>query len=117
MHGAEYNAQMNTRFATDTRTDPVQAAWQRIRAHLENRRFRIQQEIVGYPSPIPACDAHFNHLLEERARISDEINRLSETAGKNAPPGEAMRLLDEFVRASRYLDDAAKREILPTQAV
>ena len=77
----------------------------------------MQLEIVSYPSPIPACDAHFNHLLEERARVSEEISRLDEAAGRNTPPGEAMRLIDEFVRASRYLDDAAKREILPTQAV
>ena len=108
---------MATRFATNTRTDPAQAAWQRVRKHLENRRRRIQQEIVSYPAPIPACDAHFNHLLEERAHVSEEISRLDEAAGRNVPPGEALRLVNEFVRASRYLDDAAKREVLPAQAV
>ena len=36
---------------------------------LEREPLRIQAEITSYPMPIPACDAYFNHLVEERSRV------------------------------------------------
>jgi alkanesulfonate monooxygenase SsuD/methylene tetrahydromethanopterin reductase-like flavin-dependent oxidoreductase (luciferase family) len=45
-------------------------------ALLEEERVRLNQEISAYPGPIPGCDAHFNHLLEKRARLTDEIARI-----------------------------------------
>ena len=50
------------------------------RAELENERRRIIDEIKAYPTPIPACDAQFNFLLEERARIEQELEGLEPTA-------------------------------------
>lgn len=99
---------MGNSHAIETRETPAKAAWERIRALLEAQRLRVQQEIVKYPSPIPACDAHFNHLLEERGRISEELARLDEMA---AAPGDAIKRLDAFLSASRYLDDKMKRDI------
>jgi hypothetical protein len=46
------------------------------RQRLEAERLRVQREITAYPGPIPACDAYFNHLLEQRGRICDELARL-----------------------------------------
>ena len=40
---------------------------------LEAERLRIQRLITDYPLPAPACDAYFNHLLEQRALICDEL--------------------------------------------
>lgn len=53
------------------------------RQQLEAERLRLQREITAYPAPIPACDAYFNSLLEQRARICDALARIDETA---APP-------------------------------
>lgn len=50
-----------------------------IRSHLENEKHRLDAEIKNYPTPIPACDAQFNYLLEERAKIAEEIRRLEQT--------------------------------------
>jgi hypothetical protein len=47
-----------------------------VRQRLEAERLRVQREITAYPGPIPACDAYFNHLLEQRARVCDELARL-----------------------------------------
>ena len=47
------------------------------RARLEERRRQLDDEIRGYPTPIPRCDAQFNHLYEERARIIAELEALS----------------------------------------
>ena len=49
---------------------------QRRRAELEQERLRIQAEISSYPMPIPACDACFNGLLEQRERICAELARV-----------------------------------------
>ena len=43
---------------------------------LEGERRRINDEIRNYPTPIAGCDAQFNFLLEEQARIVDELDRL-----------------------------------------
>lgn len=33
----------------------------------------LLEEISVYPSPISGCDARFNHLLSDRARVSNAI--------------------------------------------
>ena len=38
-------------------------------AALRESLARIDAEIRAYPTPIPRCDAQFNHLLEERERL------------------------------------------------
>jgi hypothetical protein len=52
-----------------------------IRDRLESERDRIYKEILNYPRPIPGCDQQFNHLLEERERISRELDRLDALSG------------------------------------
>jgi hypothetical protein len=47
------------------------------RALLE-RRQAIAEEIGRHPRPITACDVHFNRLLEERATLSEQIDRLDD---------------------------------------
>ena len=46
------------------------------RKELLERREAIAREIAAHPRPITGCDVHFNRLLEERALITEEINRL-----------------------------------------
>ena len=43
-----------------------------LRAALEH----LDAEIRAYPTPIPRCDAQFNHLMEERARIREALEAL-----------------------------------------
>ena len=53
---------------------PVMASEKR--KDLLQRREAIAREIAAHPRPITGCDVHFNRLLEERALITEEINRL-----------------------------------------
>ncbi len=87
----------------------AQTVWQTIRAQLESARQRIIGEISNYPAPRPACDADFNHLLEERARISDELNRLH--AAANSAPANFREQIEDFIAKSNYLDDAGRQKI------
>ena len=61
---------------TTRRTDAAESGRKPGRAQLLAELEEIQAEIRKYPPPIPACDAYFNHLLEERGRITDELARL-----------------------------------------
>ena len=53
----------------------VEARYAEIRKVLADRRQAIAEEIGRHPRPITACDVHFNRLLEERAAVSQELDR------------------------------------------
>ena len=44
---------------------------------LEEEKRRLDEEIRAYPTPIPRCDAQFNHLFERRAEVVRELERLA----------------------------------------
>ena len=48
-----------------------------VRSQLEAEKRRLDEEIRNYPTPIPRCDAQFNHLFEERERILRELAQLT----------------------------------------
>ena len=51
------------------------------RADLEARRQELDAEIRSYPTPIPRCDAQFNHLMEERDRIVRALQEILARGG------------------------------------
>ncbi len=60
------------------------SAWEAARARLQADKKRIDEEIRTYPRPIAACDVQFNYLLEERARMASELDRMLEDAQKHS---------------------------------
>ena len=53
----------------------IETRYAEIRKALLARRQAIAEEIGRHPRPITACDVHFNRLLEERAALSQELDR------------------------------------------
>ncbi len=98
---------VKTQHKSKVQTDSVQAVWRSIRTQLECAQQRVIGEISNYPAPRPNCDADFNHLLETRARISDDLNRLQAIAS-NTSSGQHVA---EFISTSAGLDDADRRKI------
>lgn len=49
---------------------------------LRKRIAELNAEIGAYPAPITGCDAQFNHLLEERARLNAELTRFEKPGGE-----------------------------------
>ena len=49
-------------------------------ALLEARRRAVCDELGGYATPVPACDADFNALLAERAELVAALARLAPIA-------------------------------------
>ena len=55
-------------------------------AALLARRQALAEEIARHPRPITGCDVHFNRLLEERAALSEEIDRLENPQAPRTKP-------------------------------
>ena len=89
------------------KTDAVRSAWTRIRVDLENQRDRINHEIGLYPAPIAGCDQQFNYLLEQRAGISAEYRRLNEAESQSLRAEDPFKVLDDFIRSSRIIEQDA----------
>jgi hypothetical protein len=82
--------------------------WNEIKLHFEDRRRALAAEIRDYPTPIPRCDAQFNHLYEQQARLARELDRIGAVAGKTR--GDTIELIERFIASAPYTDDAAERE-------
>lgn len=90
-------------------SDLDETAWDQVRDRLEARRRPIQDEIRRYPPPIPACDAHFNYLLDQRSLLSRELVRLEAARAAARESGADNSALETFVRTSPcLLEDEAE---------
>jgi hypothetical protein len=92
-------------------TAPTNSVWIRIQQHLEDEMRRVREEIRTYPAPIPACDAQYNFLLEEREALTSELYRLRELMTGEPSSQDDPISVDKFLNMTTHLDDAAKREI------
>jgi hypothetical protein len=81
-----------------------------IKLHLEDRRRALAAEIRSYPTPIPRCDAQFNHLYEQQSRLARELDRIGALAGKSLKREDCVELIERFIASAPYTDDAAERE-------
>jgi hypothetical protein len=70
---------------------------------LENLRHGIFEEIRNYPRPVAGCDQQFNYLIEQRAKMADELERLERIHEQVMAGADAQGLLDEFLRSSDFL--------------
>jgi hypothetical protein len=68
--------------------------WADLRRRLQLLAQQVGEEIHSYPAPITACDAQFNHLLELRRLLPQELARL-DAAARSADASA-----EEFIRSS-----------------
>ncbi len=101
----------------DTSTESsLQALAAEIGGFLERAHRAVDDEIRHYPTPIPRCDAQFNHLYEQRSRLARELDAARET------DGQAFAFVRAFVAAApfagsdeeRILRSRAARAIAPS---
>lgn len=71
-------------------TDSIERLSHELRHWLTGVRASLADEIRGYPTPIPRCDAQFNHLVEQRGRLSGLLTDL-EAALDRRDGGAALR--------------------------
>jgi len=94
-----------------------------VRDHLRRIQSSLNEEIRGYPTPIPRCDAQFNHLLEQRGRLQRALDRIeapadralasvaSVTSVASRTRAEHIALLEEFAASPVYAEAAAEEEL------
>ncbi len=100
------------RTKTTSRSSAAKLAslWKAIKLHLEDRRRSLAAEIRNYPTPIPRCDAQFNHLYEQQARLARELDRIGALAEKNLGREDYIELIGRFVASAPYTDDGGEGE-------
>ena len=74
-----------------------------LRNALEAKRTRILREIGAHPRPIHGCDVYFNELLEDRARLTQELTRLHGL--------DSAALIESFIAGSPDIDAETKRRL------
>lgn len=81
------------------------------RQQLEAERIRLNAEIGAYPSPIPACDAQFNHLLDKRTRLATALTLFDQLL----EGGHALRIdvkaFEELIAAIHQFDAGMAEKI------
>jgi hypothetical protein len=86
--------------------DRFAAMRDKMRALLEGERLRLQEEIRGYPTPIPRCDQQFNHLIAQREVIFSQLARLDAAP---ASVGDGDSWWNAFVDSSELEADLKRR--------
>lgn len=89
----------------------MESLWKTIREHLKKERQRVNEEIKNYPTPIPACDAQFNYLLEERTRVAEELDRLEAQSRDSLTRSDDIRFIGEFIASSNYINGEMEERI------
>jgi hypothetical protein len=99
--------------AVDRKEDlaTLRSLWKDVLDDLHRRKRSLAAEIRNYPTPIPRCDAQFNHLYEQQARLARELDRIGELARKSPERADAIELIERFVASAPYTDDAAERSL------
>jgi hypothetical protein len=85
----------------------IETVLEMVQAELEARRQSISRELCTIPSPVPACDVNFNRLLEERAGITDELQRLRRLAAAGSDASGVLA----FCSACALLSEPTKEEV------
>jgi hypothetical protein len=89
----------------------LKSLWKEIRDDLHRSKQVVGEEIRSYPTPIPRCDAQFNHLYEQQARLARELDRIAALAEKSLKREDYIALIERFVASAPYVDDAADRRL------
>jgi len=67
-----------------------------LRDWLSAAKRTADDEIRVYPTPIPRCDAQFNYVYDQRARLAQWLARANAAIETDKASRELMSLLAEF---------------------
>ena len=67
-----------------------------LRDWLAAAKRAADDEIRAYPTPIPRCDAQFNYVYDQRARLAQWLARANAAIDTDNVSRELMSLLAEF---------------------
>ena len=82
-----------------------------LRDALVRAKRSIDEEIRTYPTPIPRCDAQFNHMYEQRSRLTELLNRLHAALDRGDDAGELLSAMTEFASLHSMDETAEERSL------
>ncbi|MGB5082745.1 MAG: hypothetical protein WBO23_18615 [Burkholderiales bacterium] len=91
--------------------EALEALRRDIRDALVRTKMEIDGEIRRYPTPIPRCDAQFNHLHEQRSRLARELDRIGPLTRERPARSDCLATIERFVASAPYTDEPAEREL------
>jgi hypothetical protein len=77
-----------------------------IRARLLRCLDALNVEIASYPTPIPRCDAQFNHLYEQRSRLMRDLHGLDALGVETTSRRDLHAWIREFVGTPARTEEA-----------
>jgi hypothetical protein len=89
----------------------LKSLWKEIKDDLLRVRESINEEIRNYPTPIPRCDAQFNHLYEQQARLARELNQIVAPVEESLKREDYIKLIERFIASAPYADDVAEQQL------
>ncbi len=82
-----------------------------LRDLVRQAKHALDDEIRTYPTPIPRCDAQFNHLYEQRERFTEVVARINAISAAADLPHEPMQFLAGFVASAPFTDGVSERAL------
>jgi len=85
-----------------------------LQAFLMHVRQELDSHIRDYPTPIPRCDAQFNHLYEQRTQVMRELECLRSAS---TPESALASVAAQLLQHAPYGDSDTERRLRERLAV
>jgi hypothetical protein len=82
-----------------------------LRDFLLRAKRSLDEELRTYPTPIPRCDAQFNHAYEQRGRLAELLNRVDAALGPAGGASELLGAMTEFAALPSAGETAEERSL------
>lgn len=102
-------SQLTTRDLTTP--DRVRSLGLELERYLRKAKRALEEEIRAYPTPIPRCDAQFNHLYDQRSRLCQILDQTSEGLAAFDSLGALLEAIAEFVAGQAFAENAEEQHL------
>ena len=92
-------------------TDRIDGLGRELQRWLACVRATLADEIRSYPTPIPRCDAQFNHLVEQRDRLSRVLGGLDAALDRRDGGAELRLVLQQLPDVPPFGDAIEERSL------
>jgi hypothetical protein len=82
-----------------------------LRGYLAGAKQSVDEEIRTYPTPIPRCDAQFNHLYEQRSRLASILERVDAALSRGAAPDILMNAIAGFTASPPLVEGGEEQDL------
>ena len=92
-------------------TDSIERLSRELQRWLTGVRASLADEIRSYPTPIPRCDAQFNHLVEQRDRLARLLGGLDAALDRRDGGAELRLVLQQLTKLPPFGDSMEERRL------